>query len=137
MRKPAHILIIGNDPRLLAARAQVLLNFWTVSAITPFDDSTDLRTVDLLVLCHTLEEWQRQHWIAAFRLHHPIGLVVSLDFLDGIPRGGTDARVDHSNGPGALVSVIYELLTERGLPSKAWLAGGRTLHGSTRAQRSS
>jgi hypothetical protein len=47
-------------------------------------------------------------------------LLVRVNGFDSGPHAGADATVDDLHGPGALVSTIYELLTERGLASRAW-----------------
>lgn len=131
MSHAAHILLVGNDGRLLNERAALLSNFWTVSAISSFDDGLEpLRSAHLLILCHTISEDQRIAWIASSRLDAPGRPIVSLEFVDpasALHRSGTDATVDHNRGPAALVSTIYELLNERGLPSRHWTAGGHTL----------
>ncbi len=133
MSDPAHLLLVGNDGRLLNERAVLLLNFWQVSAISSFDASEpSLHKADLLVLCHTLTEPQRQTWIAGSRGSLPVRPIVSLEFADPVDTGrrtGSDATVDHARGPAALVSTIYELLNERGKPSKHWISGGQTLLG--------
>jgi len=134
MTDPAHILLVGNDGRLLNERAELLSHFWEVAAISSFDEvGLSLDKADLLVLCHTVTEAQRLAWIASSRAAHPTRAIVSLEFVDPADTGrrnGADATIDHNRGPAALVSTIYELLNERGLGSKQWTAGGRTLLGA-------
>jgi hypothetical protein len=134
MRNAAHILLVGNDGRLLNERAELLSNFWEIAAISSFDEGEhSLLKADLLVLCHTVTEAQRLAWIASSRLALPTRPIVSLEFVDPSDAGrriGSDATVDHNRGPAALVSIIYELLNERGLGSKQWTAGGQTLLGA-------
>ncbi len=131
MKTAAHILLVGNDGRLLNERAELLSNFWKIAAISSFDESAPLLdAADLLVLCHTVTEAQRSAWIASSRATVAARPIVSLEFVDPVDvgrRSGTDATVDHNRGPAALVSTIYELLNERGLGSKPWAAGGHTL----------
>ncbi len=131
MSDPAHILLVGNEGRLLNERAELLSNFWEIAAISGFDEGgLSLDQADLLVLCHTLTEAQRAAWIANTRAAHPTRPIVSLEFVDPADvgrRNGAEATVDHNRGPAALVSTIYELLNERGLGSKHWTAGGHTL----------
>jgi hypothetical protein len=142
MNEVAHILLVGNDGRLLNERAELLSHFWTVAAISTFDeDLTSLQLFDMVVLCHTVNEAQRAAWVAQSRATMPARAIVSLEFADATApesgegvarigfRTGADAVVDHHRGPAALVSTIYELLTERGLDSKPWTAGGHTLLG--------
>lgn len=138
MNHAAHILLVGNDGRLLNERAEVLKNFWAISAISTFDKALDqVSLADLLVLCHTVTEEQRMQWIAASREASPTRPIVSLEFAEVARRNGVDAVVDHERGPAELVSTIYELLVERGLKSKHWVGGGQTLlapDGSPEAQ---
>ena len=131
MADAAQILLVGNDGRLLNERAELLSNFWQISAISSFDESEPrLSQAQLVVLCHTVTEPQREAWIASSRATQAARPIVSLEFADPLDTGrrsGTDATVDHNRGPAALVSTIYELLNERGLGSKPWSAGGQTL----------
>jgi hypothetical protein len=131
MSGTAHILLVGNDGRLLNERAELLSSFWEISAISSFDESQSaLGGADLLLLCHTVTEAQRLDWIACSRASLATRPIVSLEFVDPAETGrrsGADATVDHNRGPAALVSTIYELLNERGLGSKRWTAGGQTL----------
>ena len=134
MADAAHILLVGNDGRLLNERAELLSNFWEISAISSFDEGEAwLSEAELVVLCHTVTEVQRSTWIANSRATNAARPIVSLEFADPLDIGrrtGTDATVEHKRGPAALVSTIYELLNERGLASKPWSAGGQTLLGA-------
>ena len=134
MSDAAQVLLVGNDGQLLNERAELLSSFWSIAAISSFDEGgAALLEADLLVLCHTLTEAQRLTWIAASRSSVPTLPIVSLEFVDPADvgrRSGTDATVDHNRGPAALVSTIHELLIERGLSSKPWTAGGQTLLGA-------
>jgi hypothetical protein len=142
MSKAAHILLVGNDGRLLNERAELLAHFWSVTAISTFDERQPfLQLSDLVVLCHTVDEAQRTAWVAQSRSAMPARAIISLELVEAaalepsgalmrtVFRSGTDAVVDHHRGPAALVSTIYELLNERGLESKPWTAGGQTLLG--------
>jgi hypothetical protein len=134
MTSAAHILLVGNDGRLLNERATLLANFWTITAISSFDDAGHaLEDAGLVVLCHTLTEAQRLAWISRARATVPTRPIVSLEFADPADvgrRNGADATVEHRLGPAALVSTIYELLRERGLGSREWTGGGHTLLGA-------
>jgi hypothetical protein len=134
MSGAAHILLVGNDGRLLNERAALLSNFWEIAAISSFDEGENsLGRADLLVLCHTVTDAQRINWITSSRTSASTRPIVSLE-LDNTAgvgrRSGTDATVDHNRGPAALVSTLYELLNERGLGSKPWTPGGQTLLGA-------
>jgi hypothetical protein len=134
MSSPAHILLVGNEGRLLNERAVLLANFWTIAAISSFDEAGDaLHTASLVVLCHTLTEAQRVAWVERARAAALARPILSLEFTDPADvgrRNGTDATVEHRLGPAALVSAIYELLTERGIASRQWTSGGHTLLGA-------
>lgn len=134
MRTAARILLVGNDGRLLNERAALLSNFWEIEAISSFDEGgASLGMADLLVLCHTVTDAQRLAWITGSRASAPTRPIVSLEFdgtIDLARRNGTDATVDHNRGPAALVSTVYELLNERGLGSRPWVAGSQTLLGA-------
>ena len=134
MSDAARILLVGNDGRLLNERAVLLSNFWEVTAISSFDEGGALlNETDLLVLCHTVTEAQRVQWISQSRATLATRPIVSMEFVDPtetVRRNGADAMVDHNRGPAALVSTVYELLNERGLGSRCWMAGGQTLLGA-------
>lgn len=76
--------------------------------------------IDVVVLCNTLPEEERQIWLASLRSAAPNLLAVALNPFDAGPRNGFDASVNLDRGPAALVAAIFELLTERGLDNKLW-----------------
>ncbi len=82
---------------------------------------------DLVVVCETLPEPERQQWVERVRLESSAMLVVKLNGYDAGPHASADATVDVEHGPGALVATIYELLTERGLESRGWPFADRDL----------
>jgi hypothetical protein len=120
MNMPARILLVGNDQILLETRASILRHFWTMATTTPPHAVVATESVDMVVLCQTLPEEQRQIWTANLRIASPTLLAVALTRFDAGPRNGYDACVNVDRGPAALVASIYELLTERGLESKLW-----------------
>jgi hypothetical protein len=75
---------------------------------------------DVVVVSATLPEPSRQEWIDRVRASAPGMIVVRVNGFDSGPHLSADATVDETHGPGALVSTIYELLTERGLGSRRW-----------------
>lgn len=135
MKDAAHILLVGNDGRLLQERTELLAHFWSIAAMSTFDEGpVHLRLADLLVLCHSVAPEQQAAWIASSRADRPGRPIVSIAFASASGPGeapghgrSTDAVVGHDRGPAALVSAIYELLTERGLLSKPWASGRQTL----------
>lgn len=121
MNEPARVLLIGDDQEHMQTRTNVLRYFWTMATATPEESDQRTPLTDLAVICHTLPEGERQELISRIRQQHPGILLVKVNGYDSGPHAGADATVDAVHGPGALVSTIYELLTERGLPSRGWL----------------
>lgn len=120
MDTAARVLLIGNAEAHLDARAAVLRSFWQVAtAAVDLGDLPPLDT-DLVVVCETLPEPERQQWVERVRLESSAMLVIKLNGYDAGPHASADATVDVEHGPGALVATIYELLTERGLESRGW-----------------
>ncbi len=126
----AKVLILGREKLEMAARADVLENFWAVQTMAVHEgDELDLVT-DLVVVCDSLPEGERQDLVERVRSEAPQMLVVKMNGYDSGPHASADATVDEAHGPGALVSTIYALLTERGLPSRMWPVAGehRVVH---------
>ncbi len=117
---PARVLLMGNELPHLEARAAVLHHFWQIDLTTVAESDVPIFSADLVVVCHTLPESERQKWVMKVRHQVPTMLIIRMNGFDSGPHAGADATVDVHAGPGALVSTIYELLTERGLASKDW-----------------
>ena len=124
MNSPAKVVIIGMEEAPVAHIREVLVNFWEVrklvgaAAFQPgeqFDQGDDL-----VVLCDSFTEQERQQWVDRVRAISPTLLVVKINGYDSGPHLGADATVDFDHGPAALVATIYELMTERGLLSRRW-----------------
>ena len=120
MDNSARILLIGNTESNLDARAAVLRHFWQTAIHSVDTRESFLLDTDLVVVCETLPEPERQRWVERVRLESSAMLVVKLNGYDAGPHASADATVDVEHGPGALVATIYELLTERGLQSRGW-----------------
>ncbi len=120
MDSPAEVTIIGNSPPYLDSRAGVLQNFWLVETVALDLGEMPRFETDLLIVSASVPEPERQKIVEMARAHDPAMLIVRTDGFDSGPLNGADATVDEARGPGALVSTIYELLTERGLPSRGW-----------------
>ena len=120
MDATARVLLIGNAEAHLDARAAVLRNFWQVATVSVDIDEAPLLDTDLVVVCETLPEPERQQWVERVRIESSAMLVIKLNGYDAGPHASADATVDVEHGPGALVATIYELLTERGLESRGW-----------------
>ena len=120
MNMPARVLIVGNDQSLLDVRASILQHFWIVSITAPPHASIPPASVDVAIFCNTLQEEERPIWLSSLRGVTPNLLIVTLNPFDSGPRNGADAAVNLDRGPAALVSTVFELLTERGLEHKLW-----------------
>ena len=120
----ARVTIIGNGQEHLETRAEVLRYFWGVTTVALDEGARPALDTELVVVCHSLPERERQEWIDRVRLEAPGVLLVKMNGYDSGPHAGADATVDEAHGPGALVATIYELLTERGLKSRAWAEEG-------------
>ena len=127
MTSPARVLLIGDEMAHLQLRAVVLEHFWRIGiAVVDATGSVEF-DADVFVVCHTLAEEDRQSWVERVRERSPAALVVKMNGRPAGPHGGADATVDDDEGPGALVSTIYELLTERGVPSRHWPLAGEAV----------
>jgi hypothetical protein len=120
MALPAQVSILGNTQAHLNVRAAVLQHFWRVETVALDAGETPKFLGELLVVCATIPSEERQAWVEKARTQAPAMLIVRVDNYDSGPRASADATVDDEHGPGALVSAIYELLTERGLESREW-----------------
>ena len=117
---PSRVLLIGDELPHLEARARVLEHFWAIALSAVGDATLQVVEADAVILCHTLPDHVRDAWVHRIRQQLPGLIVVRMNDYDSGPHAGADATVDVQGGPGALVSTIYELLTERGLPSMGW-----------------
>ena len=120
MMEPAHVLLIGNEPAYLQEQTAVLRHFWTIATASTIEFNALAPVTHVAVLCHSLTDSERERVVSFLNQKHPGLLLVKINGYDSGPHAGVDASVDLHHGPGALVSTIYELLTERGLPSRGW-----------------
>ena len=127
MLMPARVLLIGSDPSHLGARAAVLDHFWEIRTSAQDPSAAIQHGADLVVVLETIPEDARQSLVEQIKQQDASVLVVKLNGFDSGPFAGADAIVDAQHGPGALVSAVYELLTERGLGSRAWPIAGEAI----------
>jgi hypothetical protein len=120
MSAPAKVSIIGNTQAYVNVRAAVLQHFWLVETVALDAGEVPLFAAELMVLCASIAAEEQQDWVDRARVKRPHILIVRMDGFNHGPLAGADAMVDDGEGPGALVSTIYELLTERGLESREW-----------------
>ena len=120
-------MLIGLNEASLETMALVLRHFWSIEK-TLLDQALApaLDEADLVVLCDSIEEPRRQRRVESLRAERPSLLIVKLNGYDSGPHASADATVDTVHGPGALVSTIYELVTERGLTSRSWQVPSET-----------
>ncbi len=122
MTTPAQVALVGNSQAYLDVRAAVLQHFWLVETVALDLGETPQFTAQLVVICASIASSEQQAWVDRTRNIAPQVLIVRVDGFDPRPLSGADAAVEDDHGPGALVSAIFELLTERGLESREWPA---------------
>ncbi len=127
MPTPAKVLLIGYIQSDLDAQRSVLRHFWTIETALTDGRSPVPLNADLVVVSESLPSEQRQLLVESVREQAPLMLIVKLNGYDSGPHAGADATVSWNRGPGALVSTIHELLTERGLASRGWQEHGAAL----------
>jgi len=120
MAVPAQVTLIGKSQAYLDARAAVLQHFWLVETVALDEGKVPEFTPELIVICASIEGTEQQEWVNRARREMPQVPIVRMNGFDSGPLMGADATVNDEHGPGALVSTIYELLTERGLESRNW-----------------
>lgn len=120
MAQPARVLLIGKTRGPLETMARVLRYFWLVQMSVVNDGDRPPLEAEVVVLCDTFTERERQAWVDQVKGGAPAALIVKMNGYDSGPHAGADATVDEQQGPGALVSTIYEMLRERGLGSRGW-----------------
>jgi hypothetical protein len=120
MENPAQVTLIGNTEAYLMVRAAVLQHFWLVETVSLDSGELPKFAGELVVVCASLPAHERKAWVERARAEKPHVLIVRVDEFEAGPLAGADAIVEDEHGPGALVSAIYELLTERGLESREW-----------------
>jgi hypothetical protein len=120
MPEPAKVSIVGNTQAYLNVRAAVLQHFWSVETVALDSGEIPEFAAELMVLSASIPNDEQQQWVDRARLAKSQILIVRMNGFSHGPLAGADAMVDDGGGPGALVSAIYELLTERGLESREW-----------------
>ncbi len=120
----ARVTIIGNGQNYLATRAAILRHFWPITTVPLDVGAIPSLDTELVVVCQSLPDGERQDWVERVREQAPTMLVVKMNGYDSGPHASADATVAEEHGPAKLVSTIYELLTERGLESRAWPMDG-------------
>ena len=120
MAVPAKVELIGLSRTALEVRAAVLEHFWAVRTVAVDEGQEPVFDGEVVVIFASMPGDVQQSWVDRARFAMPLVLIVRVDRFDSGPLAGADATVDDDQGPGALVSAIYELLTERGMASRGW-----------------
>jgi hypothetical protein len=110
-RQPS-ILCIGDDPRLLGSRAEVLLKLSRHVTISNFDGLTALlgKSFDLVVLCHTLTEARIARCTSVANSRWPEAKVVKI--RTGWMSDLSMEDMEVSNHPRALQQGIQRILDQ-------------------------
>ena len=127
MPVPARVLLIGDDISHLATRAAVLEHFWQIRFGVGDPVQNVQQGADLVIVLESIPDLERQAIVEKIKHHDSSVLVVKINGFDSGPFACADAIVDAQHGPGALISAVYELLTERGLGSRAWPVPGESI----------
>jgi hypothetical protein len=113
LRRPC-ILCFGHDEILLQTRRWMLEREFHVDVAKDLENVSrlaDERPIDLLILCHTLQEEECQQAISLVRTLAPKSRILAFAKLNGNPTcAGYDERIDCLDGPHSLISQVIELL---------------------------
>lgn len=111
---------MGRDLGPLERMARVLRHCWVVQTGLVEVGETPALDADVVVLCDSFTEAERQGWVDLVKGQAPGMLIVKMNGYNSGPHAGADATVDEDQGPAALISTVYELLCERGVGSRGW-----------------
>ncbi len=114
------VLILGNSLAPLERIARVLRHCWVVRTGLLGPGKVPVLDADVVVMCDTFGELERQQWVDWVKMEVPGMPIVKMNGYNSGPHAGTHATVDAEQGPAVLISAIYELLIERGLASRGW-----------------
>lgn len=117
MLNSAHILSAGRDPALLASRNEVLRRqgHTVVTAVTFAEivESFFAGDFDVIVLCHTVPDYERRKIIRMVHNHAPRTPVLVLSAYEG--QGRDEGAVPVPNHPQELVEAV-ELAARKSPP---------------------
>jgi hypothetical protein len=109
------ILCFGHDQVLLKTRRWMLERQFHVEVAENFQNVGRVayeRSIDLLILCHTLNEDECQQAIHLVRMLAPKSRILAFTKLNGrVTCAGYDERIDFLDGPHSLVSQVLKLLS--------------------------
>lgn len=106
------ILVFGREPLLLSTRASILSNAgYNVKALSPGEKPPTSEVVDLLILCHTLTEAERNALLLFASSQRPAAETLCLTPTKGSLEGCTKLFNSHE-GPAKLVETVQHLLRQ-------------------------
>jgi hypothetical protein len=115
MTSPVSILVYGRDPRLLETRRWVLehsgARVWMATELSDFDQIAAGKSIDLVILCHSLsmEDCGRALALANTRWPQAQSLVLISEPSDCFP-GFSDGVADAGRGPAFLLQTVAKLI---------------------------
>ena len=84
----------------METRAAILEHFWRVGVLVG-DPGTEVRLgAEVVVVCETLADTERQEWVQRVRHHSPSALVVQHEWVSCGTTAGADATVDEARWSG-------------------------------------
>ncbi|MFN2974162.1 hypothetical protein [Terriglobus aquaticus] len=110
MNEQAHILITGRDPDLLETRSLVLqtAGHRVSTTLEPIATFAPLESVQLLIVCHTLEASERQSDLEALGIASPNARALCVAPYSGDM--GDIATFNSYEGPREMMRVVNRLL---------------------------
>lgn len=113
MSTASSILMYGRNPLLLDTRALVLRHAgYRVKALAPGDRPPSTEAVDLLILCHTLTEAERNALLLFAASQRPAPGMLCLTPARGSLEGFTDL-FNSFDGPAKLLDAVRKLIVRQ------------------------
>ncbi len=112
MNRQAHILITGRDPDLLYIRELVLKSagYHVSATLVPIRSFSGLRSVQLLIICHTLSVEERRSDLNTLASASPDTIPLCMMPRSEFCEAGV-ASLDCLRGPSEMLHVVHELLS--------------------------
>jgi hypothetical protein len=108
------ILLVGEDPVLMATRA-MLLSDWKTTTADPRQALTtlDAESFDAMILCQTVSNADAEQLIAATRRKQPGAAILAIGPTGKTHLGVRTEAVDLEKSPAWLRATVAEMLAER------------------------
>ena len=97
---PARVTVVGVGRKHLHEREQVLRHFWEVELVIVDEGGELSLDTELVLLCHTLPELERQQWVERVRDDAPKMLVIKMNDHDSGHMQGLTLRWMNQTGRG-------------------------------------